>query len=164
MWKQAIAVGIIVNVAWWAADAIMPSVPWYVRYLLVFAVSLGPLMVVDLVLSRRKLSMVFRPADAPPPLTGPPLAKARWVTAFIDSKLIVNFLSVTAYADRLVVGMATVGDRTIMVDQLGRIDSTGSRRSKVWIEHSAPGLVSPLTLMLRRKHPVRRAIESLVRQ
>jgi hypothetical protein len=114
------------------------------------------------VLSRRKLSMVFRQADPPPPLTGPPLAQARWVTAFIDSKQFVNLLSVTVYADRLVIGMVTAGHRTIMVDQLGRIDSTGTRPATIWIEHPAAGLVSPVTLRMRRKHPVRHALLELV--
>ena len=164
MWKQAIATGVVIAAVLWGVDEIVPTAPWYVRYLVVVAVAFGPLLVLEFVFSRSRLSTVFRQADAPPPLTGPPLATARWVTASIDSKLFVNWLSVTVYADRLVIGMVTAGNRTIMVDQLGRIDSTGTRMAKVWIEHTAPGLVSPVTLRMRRKHPVRLAIHSLVRQ
>lgn len=109
-----------------------------------------------------QLSKVLRPEDAPPPLTGPPLAKSWWRTGHIGPKRIVSDVSATVYADRLVLRMWIVARRTIMADQLGPISAHGRHQSRVQIEHRAPGLASPVTLRLRENHPVRRAIMELV--
>lgn len=105
-----------------------------------------------------QLSKVLRPEDAPPPLTGPPLARSWWRTGHIGPKRIVSDVSATVYADRLVLRMLIVVRRTIMADQLGPISAHGRRLSRVQIEHRAPGLASPVTLRLRENHPVRQAL------
>jgi hypothetical protein len=102
------------------------------------------------------------PAGRPPPLTGPPLAKAGWVSGSVGELPIRRSHWVTVYADRLVVGISFLATRTVMADQLGLISAHGVPRPGIRIEHTAVSLVSPITLRLREDHPVRQALMELV--
>lgn len=110
-----------------------------------------------------RMARVLYPADPPPPLAGPPVAKARWLTGSIGTMRMTNHLSMTVYADRLVLGLSFVARRTIMAGELGPFSTHGTQRPEIRIEHRAAGLDSPVTLRLREDHPVRRALMELVR-
>lgn len=118
-----------------------------------------------LVLRRVAPAVLLRSAGPPPPHTGPPHATAR-CSGSIGAVQLRNMLKVTAYADRLVVGVPLVGSRTIMAGQLVRVDEQhvlAHGWPAIRIEHTSPGLVSPVTLLLRAAHPLRQAIETLWR-
>ena len=102
------------------------------------------------------------PAGRPPPLTGPPLAKAGWVAGSVGELSIRRGYWVTVYADRLVIGISFLATRTVMADQLGLICAHGAPRPEIRIEHTAVSLVSPITLRLREDHPVRQALREMV--
>jgi hypothetical protein len=141
------------------ANFFTQTIPVYISH------PLGMLAIGFLLLRRVAPAMLLRPADPPPPHTGPPHATAR-CSGSIGAIQLRNMLKVTAYADRLVVGVPLVGTRTIMADQLVRVDQQ-SVLAHGWpairIEHTSSGLVSPVTLLLRAAHPLRHAIEMLWR-
>ncbi len=116
-----------------------------------------------LVVRRIVPAVLLRPADPPPPHTGPPLATARCSGA-IGAVRLQNTMRVTAYADRLVVRLTLMGSRTIMADQLVAVHEQGTLTHgwpAIRIEHTSSGLRSPVTLLLRDAHPLRQAIQRL---
>jgi hypothetical protein len=127
------------------------TIPLYISH------PLGMLALGYLIVGRILPARILRPADPPPPLTGRPLASARCSGA-IGTVRVQQMMRVTAYADRLVVGVTLVGSRTIMADQLTRLSVRGTLWQTIRIEHTAAGLVSPVTLQLRAAHPLRQAV------
>lgn len=97
------------------------------------------------------------PDDPPPPLTGPRLASGSFRGRFGDIQDIeARGIGVRVYADRIVVRPPFNGRRTIMAENL--LDLYYDPRHIVRIEHTAPGILSPVCLKLRLPHPLHDAI------
>lgn len=151
---------VLIGVA--AAVAVLGFVNFFAKVIPVYVSHPVAFVAVVFILVQLLRSAVARPADPPPPLTGPPLASAR-CSGRIGRVDLRNLIRATAYADRLDVRITLVGARTIMADQIVSVTENQSLRPG-WpglrITHDAAGLASPVTLALRDGHPLRHAIRS----
>lgn len=151
---------VLIGVA--AAVAVLGFVNFFAKVIPVYVSHPLAFVAVVFVLVQLMRSAIARPADPPPPLTGPPLASAR-CSGRIGRVDLRNMIRATAYADRLDVQITLVGARTIMADQIVSVAENKSFRHGwpgVRITHDAAGLASPVTLALRDGHPLRHAVRS----
>jgi hypothetical protein len=96
----------------------------------------------------------------------PPIAVTRCSGKIGAVKFDGPLLKLSVFHDRLVIRPILMGDRTIMGQH---IRSVASERTLLGspplvIDHSAPGLKSPVLLRLSANHPVRMAIDQISRE
>jgi hypothetical protein len=96
------------------------------------------------------------------PPAGPPVASARRCSGLIGPVRLGNTLRVTVHADRIVPRpLMFLGERTILAAEIVGLGTDGGfafGASVLTIDHVAPGVRSPVVLLLATDHPVRRAI------
>jgi len=100
-------------------------------------------------------------ADLPP--AGTTLASAR-CSGQVGPVSFGNMLRVAVHADRIVLKPLFAGRRTIMAAEITGLSTGGGLAfggPALTIDHVAPGVRSPVVLLLRRTHPVRQAIADL---
>lgn len=103
-------------------------------------------------------------ANLPP--AGTTLASA-WCSGQIGPVSFGNTLRVSVHADRIVLKPLFAARRTIMAAEITGLSTGGGLAfggPALTIDHVAPGVRSPLVLLLTRNNPVRQAIADLPRE